>query len=258
MAIGDKDGSRDKVAQPIPPSFSQGRSNISVLVVHGNGTISNQVRQSLKTLGFSKISVAPSHVVALDRIKGRNFELLLFDAKSTDMPTVDFVKKSCELDEKATLIAISGEPRVDDIFSLLRNGARGFLVIPFTVDIMEGVLTRAKEGPPLSDAVLNAPDRNAALIGVILNSLYRVSVLMRHAREYDSAKKELERQSYSLAESVELARLFSDGGDDVVLEKIIEACIARANTSATRLGRTRKKLKTVREQSGDDEEENNN
>lgn len=239
------------MTQDASTSFSQGRSTMSVLVLHSSGTISNQLRQGLKTLGFVKISAAPSHVTALDRIKGRNFELLLFDASETDMPVVEFVQQAFELDNTSTMIAISGEPRVDDVFGLLRAGARGFLVLPFTTDMLEQVLGRAKDGPPMSEAVLNAPDRNAALVAVILNNLYRLSVLLRQSHEFASAKKEAERQSYAFAESVELAKLFCEGGDHALLEKIIDGCIDRANVGSSRLGRTRKKLKVVREKGSD-------
>ena len=181
------------------------------------------------------------------------FTLVVFDALSTDMPTIDFVNQALELDENMLLIPLSGEPQVDDVFGLLRSGARGFVVLPFTVDTLEEVLVRAQDGPPLSDAVLNAPDRNAALVAVILNNLYRTSVLMRQAREFDSAKRDLEKQQYAFIESVELAGLFAEGTEEELVEAIIEACIARANTAATRLGRTRKRLRDQRKKELDSE-----
>jgi DNA-binding response OmpR family regulator len=236
-------------------NFAQRRQQIPVLVICANGTVSNQVRQALKTVGFSMISAAPSHVTGVDRIKGRDFALILFDAVGSDMPALDFVTQAVGLDSNSTLIAISAEPRVDDVFGLLRNGARGFLALPFTVDTVEEVIMNASEGPPLSEAVLNAPDRNAALVGVVLNNLYKVSVLMRQAREFSSAARELQRQQYSLSESMDMARLFSEGGDDLLLEKIVEGCINRANTASTRLGRTRKKLQKERSTTGADDAE---
>ena len=220
------------MAAPQSKNLQTGRAGMSIVVVTQNGTTSNQVRQALKTLGFSQISAAASHVQGLDRIKSRNFSMVFFDAEDSDMPALEFVQAVAELEDGSTMIALSAQPRVDDVFSLLRSGARGFLVIPFTVDAMEDIITRAKEGPPLSDAVLNAPDRNAALVGVILNNLYRVSVLMRQAREFSSAARELERQSYGLAESVDLARLFCEGGDEQLVEKIVDACLARAPLTA--------------------------
>lgn len=227
-------------------NFSHARQQIPVLVIASNGTTSNQLRQALKTLGFSQVSAAPSHVVGLDRIRGRDFGMVLFEAIASDMPALDFVQQAVGLDASSFLIAVSGSPNVDDVFGLLRSGARGFLALPFTVDNMEEVIMRATEGPALSEAVLQAPDRNAALVGVVLNSLYKVSVLMRQSREFASAARELQRQQYSLSESMDLARLFCEGGDDALIEKIIEGCINRANVASTRLGRTRKKLQKER------------
>lgn len=231
------------------------RSTSSVLVVCNNGTISNQLRQSLKTLGFTKLASVPTHVAALDRIKARNIPLILLDAKATDMESAEFVEKVISEDENCLMIAISGEPRVDDVFSVLRAGARGFLAVPFTVDTVEEVIAAAENGPALSEAVLNSPDRNAALVGVVLNNLYKLSVVMRQAREFDSAKRELDRQHGNFCESIELARLFCEGSDELLLEKIVEGCINRANNAATRLGRTRKKLKAKRDVDDDEEEE---
>lgn len=235
------------MASPKNINWKHSRQNIQVLVVTANGTTSNQVRQAIKTCGFSSVSAAPSHIAAIDKIRSRDFPLILFDAVPSGMPTVDFVVQTLEMDPNSIMIPISGEPQVDDVFGLLRNGARGFLALPFTVTTLEDVVMRATEGPPLSDAVLNAPDRNAALVGVVLNNLYRVSVLMRQAREFPSAARELERQQIMLVESMDLARLFCEGGDEALLDKIVEGCINRANTAATRLGRTRQKLKKQRE-----------
>lgn len=244
---GATEVSEKQVAQRAKSSYAgKNRNQTSVMLICSNRMTSGQVRQAIKSIGFSKISTVQSHVQAYERLRTRNFELILFDAKGTDMPSKEFVEKAVEMDPNVIMIAISSEPSVDDVFGLLKAGARAFLAIPFTVESTEEVLVRAQEGPPLSEAVLNAPDRNSALVGVILNNLYRVSVLMRQAREFDTAGRELERQHCTFVESIDLARLFCEGGDDALMDKIQEACIARANAAATRLGRTRQKLKKNR------------
>lgn len=244
------------MSKPSGKSISYGRQGFKVLVVCANGERSSQVRQCLKNLGFSEISAAPNHIEALERFKFRKFTHVLFDAVSKDMPANEFVAQIAEMDKDSIMVAVSESPRVDDVFGLLRAGARHYLVVPFTVDSLEEVLVEASEGPPLSDAVLNAPDRNTALVGVILNNLYRQSVLMRQAREFQSAARELEWQTRKLEQSVDMAKLFCEGDDDKLTEAIVDGCIARANLAATRLGRTRKRLKTKRESSqGDDDGE---
>ena len=245
---------------PSKTSLAYNRNSFSVLVVCCKGERSNQVRGALKTLGFSQISAAPSHVTGMDRFKSRPFTHIFFDANGSDMPALDFVKSVAELDDKCTMIAISEEPKVDDVFGLLRSGARHFLVTPFAVDSLEEVLMSASEGPPLSEAVLNAPDRNSALAGVVLTALCRQTVLMRQAREFATAARELEFQTQKLMQTVDMARIFCEGSEENLLSEIVEACIQRANLAASRLGRTRKRLQSRRigadglEIEGDEEE----
>ncbi|MFN8389863.1 MAG: response regulator [Bdellovibrionota bacterium] len=229
-----------------PHSIVHDRQKFAVLVVVQKTITSNQLRQSLKSIGFTQISVVPTHVAALERVKGRNFTHIMFDAKATDMPAIEFVKQMAEIEKDVTMIAVSEEPRIDDVFGLLRAGARAFLVPPLTVDMIEQMIVHASEGPQLSEAVLHAPDRNAAFVAVILNNLYRLSVSMRQAREFKSAERDVKVYNYSLRESVEMAQLFCEGGDDDLREKIIEGCINRAKDASTRLGRLRKKLKKER------------
>ncbi|HMO16876.1 MAG TPA: hypothetical protein PKA63_01270 [Oligoflexia bacterium] len=227
-------------------SLAHDRSHCAVLVVCQQGQMSGQIRQAIKSLGFTQIATASSHMQAIEKTKLRNFSHVLFDAKPTDMPTFEFVRNMLEMDEKQILIAVSEQPKIDDVFGLLKIGSRGFIVPPFTTEMLETVIVQATEGPPLSDAVLNATDRNAAFTAIILNNLYRLSVAMRQAREFPTAARDVRIYSYGLRESVELAQLFCDGGDDKLREKIIEGCLNRAQDAATRLGRLRKKLKKDR------------
>ena len=228
----------------------QDRAKFHILVMAQKASVSSQLRQSLKALGFANVSVVGSHVAAVERVKSRNFTHFLFDAKTSDMPAVEFVEKIMELEKDAIMIAVSEEPRIDDVFGLMRAGARAFLVPPLTVDMIEQMFVMATDGPQLSEAVLNAPDRNAAFVAVILNNLYRLSVSMRQAREFKSAERDVKIYNYSLRESVEMAQLFCDGEERILREKIIEGCINRAKDASTRLGRLRKKLKKDRSEDG--------
>ncbi|MCB0323437.1 MAG: hypothetical protein KDD69_07675 [Bdellovibrionales bacterium] len=227
-------------------SLAHDRGQFSVLVVCAKGSTSSQLRQALKALGFSQISAAATHVAALERAKTRPFSHVVFEAKATDMPALEFVEQLIDYENDAIMIAISEEPRIDDVFGLLRAGARGFLVPPFTTEMLESVMTQATEGPALSEAVLNAPDRNGAFTAVILNNLYRLSVAMRQSREFESAARDVKNYNFQLRESMELAQLFCQGGEADLREKIMEGCINRAKDAATRLGRLRKRLKKDR------------
>lgn len=227
-------------------SLARDRAQFNVLVVCAHGAMNAQLRQALKALGFSNVSSSPSHMAGMDKTATRHFSHVLFDAKPTDMPTLEFVEKFLTTEEQAVLIALSEEPRIDDVFALLRAGARSFLVPPFTTDMLEEVLIQATEGPQLSDAVLHAPDRNGAFTAVVLNNLYRLSVAMRQVREFPSAMRDVKNYNYALRESVDLAILFCDGNEEDLRDKFVEGCINRAKDAATRLGRLRKKLRKER------------
>jgi hypothetical protein len=74
---------------------------------------------------------------------------------------------------------------------------------------------------------------------------------MRQAREFESAKKEVNKYKRAFNESMELARLFCESGDEAkLLDKLIEDCLGRANSASSRLGRMRQKLAKDREQQG--------
>src|SRR5262249_17740033 len=159
---------------------------------------------------------------ALDRLRGRQFHLIVFEAAGIGMPTADFVRQAIKIDPEIVLVACSTEPRIDDVFSLLKLGARGMVIPPFTVDVFESAIMRAAQGPPFSKAVLDTPDRNAALVGVVLNNFYRLTVRMRQARKFTSAAREVEQYRCSFHEAMELAKIFCEGGNEAELMQRIQ------------------------------------
>lgn len=227
--------------------YETSRAQIPVLLISSNSNVTTQMRHALKSVGFGVISCAPSHSLGIDKFRDRPFPVVIFDAKKTDMPTEAFVMQMAKLDPDAALIPFSGEPQVDDIFGLLRAGARHFISVPFNAETVELVILRAAEGPALSEVVLQSTDRNSALAGVVLNCLYRVTVLQRQVRECPRWKSILEREQRYLAETSELAKTFCEGGEQALQEKIVEGCLKRSELSATRIGRARARLRTQRE-----------
>lgn len=225
------------------------RARGAVLIVSRDGQISNQLKQGLYNIGYTSVSSVTKHVQGLERFKERHFALVLFDAVPTNMSSVDFVTALKEIDPTTMLIALSYHPPIDQVFELLKAGARWFLVLPFTVGQLEDVLLKAIEGPPFSEGVLESLDRNGALVGLVLNTLENLTMTMHHLRAFPESPRTLDNLKASFAEAVQLARTFSEGGDQNFRDKLVEACIGRAGSASTRLGRVRKKLKRLR---GDD------
>ena len=222
------------------------RKDASVLLVCRDAAMLNRLKQSLNSLGYPNVSTTNNHGQGLERIRARRFSLVFFDAVESNMTAAEFVNSVTNIEEHAKLIALSARPSIDQVFDLLRGGARWFLVLPFTVDALDDVIVKALRGPPFSEGVFQATDRNAALVSIILNTLEDLSATMRHLRSFPEAPLDAASYQKSFTEAVGLAKTFAEGGNDLLRDKICDACLARAMNASTRLGRVRKRLQKLR------------
>lgn len=222
------------------------RNRVSILVVEPDSLERNNLRTCLKSLGFGAIADAPNHGVALERFNDRKFTHIIFDAKKSNYPVRDWLVKVFEMDSDLVALPSSSDPSVDDVFDLLVVGARGYLVKPFTIDTVDQAIIMATKGEPIADAVLNAKDRNEALVAILLSSLDKTATTLRQAQQFETAKRELPRLMAVFKRSADLALTFAKGGSDGLLEALEKFCIERSKGPATRLGRLRKRLSTTR------------
>jgi DNA-binding NarL/FixJ family response regulator len=228
------------------------RARATILIVESDSNERNNMRTAIRSLGYAGVSDAPNHAAALERCADRQFTHIIFEAKKTNMPSKEFLTKIFEGNDQTIMIPTSYEPNVDDVFDLLMMGARGYLVKPFTVDNIESAILMATKGEPMSDAVLQAKDRNEALVAILMGSLDKAAVVMRQAEQFETAKRELPKARAMLQRSADLSKTFAKGGDMGLLEAMERFCIERSKGPATRLGRLRKRLRTSR---GDEESE---
>jgi DNA-binding NarL/FixJ family response regulator len=233
------------------------RGRASILVVDSDSNDRNNLRTSLKSLGYGGVSDAPNHATALERMNDRRFTHVIFEAKKTNMPAKEFLGKVFEGNDSIIALPSSHEPNVDDVFDLLILGAKGYLVKPFTVDTVEQAIVSATKGEPISDAVLHAKDRNEALVAILLSSLDKAALLQRQSEKFETAKRELPRAMAVMRRSADLAKTFAKGGDAALLEAMERFCIDRSQGPASRLGRLRKKLKTGKPGITDDSDDAN-
>ncbi len=222
------------------------RAQSTVLTVESDSTERQNMRSVLKALGFGGITDVPTHAAALEKIQERPVTHLIFDAKKTNMPPDEFVSKILESDPNIILVASSVNPSVDDVFELLCLGAKGYLVKPFTSDTVEMALAAASSGDSIPDSVKNAKDRNEALVAILMSSLDKTATIMRQARQFETAKKDVPKALQRFVSSSDLAHTFAKGGDEELLKAIQEFCLQMSKGPASRLGRLRKRLKTKR------------
>ena len=220
------------------------RTNASVLIVETDRNERQNMRTALKQLGFGGISDVPNHLTALERLQDRPITHIIFDAKKTNMPPSEFVTKVMETDPNIIMIPSSSDPNIDDVFDLLVLGARGYLVKPFTTETVDMAIIGATKGEPIADSVKQAKDRNEALVAILMASLDKTATIMRQAKQFDTAKREIPRAMRTFRGSAELAQMFAKNGHEGLIEAMEKFCIERSKGPATRLGRLRKRLKT--------------
>ena len=225
-----------------PEMTATDRDECAILVVESESISRSHLRQTLITLGYSNVCDAPNHLAALKKLDERKVTHVIFEAKKTNMPPQEFLTKVLEGNSSIIALPTSHEPTVDDVFGLLTLGARGYLVKPFNSSSVEDSLGLATKGEPISEAILFAKDRNEALAALIASSLGNLAIILRQSQQFESAQREVPKKMRALKQAVEIGRLFSDGGDDALVEAIMEFCIERSSGPASRLGRIRKRL----------------
>ena len=229
----------DQITVTMTPSE---RAKANVLIIEPDANERNNMRTALKSLGYGAFTDVPNHLMALEKLVERKITHVLFDAKKTNMPPKDFLFKVLENDASIVAIPCSYEPEIDDVFDMLIMGARGYLVKPFTADSLDIAIVMATKGEPISDVVLNAQDRNEALVAILMSSLDKAATILRQSYQFETAKREIPRAMNALRRSAELAKTFCKGGNEGLINALEKFCIERSKGPATRLGRLRKRL----------------
>lgn len=231
-----------KKASSNPVLTTTERRKITILIVDSEPNIRQTMRQSLSSLGYGGVSDAPDHAMALTKIEERPITHIIFEARNSNMPAKEFIRKVFELDSSVIALASSYEPTVDDVFDLLINGARGYIVKPFNTEGLDSSLVMATKGEPISHSVLNAKNRNEALAALMMTSLDKLATIVRQAMYFKTAYRELPAKASAFRRAVDLGYTFAQGGPMMLREALIELCIERSRGPATRLGRYRKRL----------------
>ena len=219
------------------------RKLCSFLIVEDDRDIRDQLKKALRALGFESIYLAGDHLAAIKVLESRNFTHTIFCTKETNMPAHEYLTKVFTYDPGVIAVACSANPHVDDVFELLRIGALGFLMKPFTAETVEITVLMATRGQPLSDAILNARDRNEAFSAIIAANLDKVATARRQRRRLgDMLIDNTQQSAIDLRACTELARTFAKGGEDSLLERLVDFLIELSKGRASRLGRLRQKL----------------
>lgn len=220
---------------------SKERKNACILIVDGDTSVRHTMRQSLLSLGYNTIFDAPDPALALQKLEEADppFTHVIFESKNTRMPGRDFLISVLEVDKDIIVIPSAYDPTVDDVFDLLIVGARGYICKPFTTGGIDESIAIASKGEPLSDALSYARSRNEALASVILSSLNKLALIMKQAKKFKTARRELPSRQASFRRAVDLGMTFAKGGPPALRDTLIRLCLQRCESPAAKIGRVR-------------------
>ncbi|GAA5234043.1 chemotaxis protein CheY [Verticiella sediminum] len=121
--------------------------SIKILVVDDFPTMRRIVRNLLKELGFENVDEAEDGQMALDKLRGSNFDFVVSD---WNMPNLDGLAmlKQIRADPalaKLPVLMVTAEAKKDNIVAAAQAGASGYVVKPFTAATLEEKLNKIFE-----------------------------------------------------------------------------------------------------------------
>lgn len=218
-----------------------------ILVVEPDEVSRRRVVSLLREAGFGKVVETSTHAAALYKVEGRRFTHMVFSARRATEPVREWLAEIFEIHPELITIAITEDPSVDDVFSLLMEGSRGFLVRPFSRASLEYVVSLATKRDPLSDKVRRTGEPIAAILAMLMTSLDYVAIVRRQAKRFESARRDLVQAEQSLQKTAELFKLLTKTKQDELLSALQGFFIKKSSGPASPLGRLRKRLAESRD-----------
>ncbi len=121
--------------------------NLKFLIVDDFSTMRRIVRNLLKELGYTNADEAEDGVVALQKLKGGNFQFVVSDWNMPNMTGIDLlrnIRADAELKHLPVLM-VTAEAKKENIIEAAQAGASGYVVKPFTAATLEEKLNKVFE-----------------------------------------------------------------------------------------------------------------
>ena len=121
--------------------------NLKILVVDDFSTMRRIVRNLLKELGYTNVDEAEDGVVALQKLKGGNFQFVVTDWNMPNMTGIELLR-AIRADaglKHLPVLMITAEAKKENSIEAAQSGASGYIVKPFTAGTLEEKLGKIFE-----------------------------------------------------------------------------------------------------------------
>lgn len=121
--------------------------NIKILIVDDFSTMRRIVRNLLKELGYTNADEAEDGVVALQKLRGGNFQFVVSDWNMPNMTGIELLKtiRADAALKHLPVLMVTAEAKKENIIEAAQAGASGYVVKPFTAATLEEKLNKVFE-----------------------------------------------------------------------------------------------------------------
>ncbi|MHB1618434.1 MAG: chemotaxis response regulator CheY [Sulfuricella sp.] len=121
--------------------------NMKFLIVDDFSTMRRIIRNLLKELEFTNADEAEDGVVALNKLRGGNFDFVVSDWNMPNMTGIELLKaiRADDTLKHLPVLMVTAEARKENIIAAAQAGASGYVVKPFTAAVLEEKLNKIFE-----------------------------------------------------------------------------------------------------------------
>ena len=118
--------------------------NMNVLIVDDYTTMLRIIKNLLKQLGFENIDEATDGTMALEKIKAKEYGLVISDWNMEPMTGLEFLKKVRASDEAyktVPFIMVTAESKTENVIAAKQAGVNNYIVKPFNAETLKTKIT---------------------------------------------------------------------------------------------------------------------
>ncbi|HPF45676.1 MAG: response regulator [Emcibacteraceae bacterium] len=116
--------------------------SLSILIVDDYKTMLRIIRNLLKQLGFHNVDEATDGAEALNKLRGKSYDLVISDWNMEPMTGYELLKEVRSDDMLKTLpfIMVTAESKTDNVIAAKKAGVNNYIVKPFNAATLKSKL----------------------------------------------------------------------------------------------------------------------
>ena len=117
--------------------------SLSILIVDDYKTMLRIIRNLLKQLGFHNVDEATDGAEALNKLRSKNYDLVISDWNMEPMTGYELLKevRSDDMLKAIPFIMVTAESKTDNVIAAKKAGVNNYIVKPFNAATLKSKLT---------------------------------------------------------------------------------------------------------------------